>query len=57
MSSYEINLFRAAFSLAFWGFLHIGEIASKSQTLVIPDICKFNDIDIIRVQMKMDVVK
>ena len=47
MSSYEISLFRPAFCLAFFGFLRVGEFASKSLTSCESRPLQFNDVDLI----------
>lgn len=45
-SSYEVFLFRAAFSLAFYGFLRVGELTSKSLKSLDPRPLRLGDIDI-----------
>lgn len=43
-SDYEITLFKAAFSLSFFGFLRIGEVAAQSVSNVSEHVLRKNDV-------------
>ena len=43
-SLYEAKLFTAAFLVAFFGFMRIGELAVNAKSIVQPSVLKFSDI-------------